>query len=99
MYDLKGELPAPPATKACVTSLELVRVWAIDGKQHVTLAAELWDDPAAWGIMLVDLAKHVADAYHQSTGRETEEILNRIKVGFEAEWCSATDEPTGGLMD
>jgi hypothetical protein len=75
MDTLKGQLPAPPAAKASSSALELVRVWAIDGKQHVTLATDLWDDPASWGIMLVDLAKHGADAYQRTTGKEKEAVL------------------------
>jgi hypothetical protein len=45
--------------------------------------------------MLVDLAKHVANAYEQVDGRDRDETLARIKAGFDAEWDHATDEPTG----
>jgi hypothetical protein len=75
--------------------MELLRVWAAHGKQHVSLATNLWTDPASWGIMLVDLAKHVASAYKQTTDKEFASVLKRIKEGFDAEWETATDEPTG----
>jgi hypothetical protein len=56
------------------------------------------DDPASWGIMLVDLAKHIANAYEQTTGRKRDDVLKRVKDGFDAEWAAETDEPTGQLM-
>lgn len=74
---------------------ELVRVWAAAGAQHVTLATGLWDDPAAWGLALVDLARHVARAYAQTQGKPPAAVLRRIREGFDAEWGNATDTPTG----
>lgn len=51
-----------------MSPVELVRVWAAEGKQHVTIRADIWNDPAAWGMMLVDLARHVASAYAERKG-------------------------------
>ena len=92
-----GELPVPPAAVADESATELARAWAAQGRQHVSLAAEAWEDPAAWGIMLVDLARHVARAYEQTQGQTFESALARIREGFDAEWESPTDEPTGGV--
>ena len=94
-----GQLPIPPATQDDPKSIELLRVWAAHGKQHVSLAAQVWDDPAAWGIMLVDLAKHLASAYQRSEGKEFEDALLRIRKGFDAEWDMATDTPSGEFVD
>jgi hypothetical protein len=93
------ELPVPPAASEDPRAIELLRVWAAGGQQHVSLATNLWQDPAAWGLMLVDLAKHVASAYKQTDGRDPSEVLNRIRQGFDAEWSDATDTPTGALLD
>jgi len=93
------ELPKPPSVVDDEKARELVRVWAAHGRQHVTIATGLWDDPAAWGMMLVDLAKHVADAYEQQSQRNYQDSLRRIKAGFDAEWSHATDTPTGHVMD
>jgi hypothetical protein len=92
------ELPVPPAALSDAKSRELVRVWAAAGKQHVSLATGLWADPAAWGIMLVDLARHVARAYEQSQGLAQDVALARIRAGLEAEWSTDTDpDRVGGL--
>ena len=79
-------------------AIELARIWAAQGKQHVSLATGLWKDPAAWGVMLVDLAKHVANAYEQTSGEDHAETLLRIREGFEAEWTKCTDTPTGKVL-
>jgi hypothetical protein len=61
------------------------------------LATNLWKDPGTWGIMLVDLAKHIALSYEQATGQNAASVLRKIKKGFDAEWGSPTDEPTGSV--
>jgi hypothetical protein len=93
------QLPIPPAVDSDARARELLRVWAAHGKQHVSLAADAWNDPTAWGIVLVDLAKHIASAYQQSAGTDFSAALTRIKAGFDAEWQTATDEPSGQLQD
>jgi hypothetical protein len=76
----------------------LVRVWAASGKQHLALATGLWDDPAVWGMMLVDLARHIARAYEQSKGLDGDEVLARIREGMDAEWSVDSDPGRlGGL--
>lgn len=92
------QLPIPPVAERDVQALELLRVWASAGQQHISLATNVWDDPAAWGIMMVDLAKHIASAYQQTTGNDYDSALKRIKEGFDAEWATATDKPTGKLQ-
>ncbi|GAC1452430.1 MAG: DUF5076 domain-containing protein [Isosphaeraceae bacterium] len=92
------QLPLPPDAAQDVRAIELLRVWASKGKQHVSLATGLWDDPASWGIMLVDLARHVANAYSELKGMNRHEALVRVKEGFDVEWEEPTDQPTGQVM-
>ncbi len=76
-------LPVPSAAQSDAKAFELLRVWVANGQQHVSLATDVWPDPAAWGIMMVDLAKHVASAYQKTSGKDFGEMLQRIKAGFE----------------
>jgi hypothetical protein len=93
------ELPIPPVALADAKARELIRIWAASGNQHMSLAAGLWDDPAAWGIMLVDLARHLARAYEQSHGFDADAALTRIRQGMDAEWFKDTDvDRVGGLL-
>ena len=85
-----GALPIPPAAEADARAVELARVWAAGGKQHVSLRAGAWEDPAAWGLLLVDLARHVANHYAREKGLPREQVLARIRQGLEAEWAAPT---------
>jgi hypothetical protein len=90
-------LDPPPAVLDDPKSREIARIWGAHGRQYVTLDPRLWDDPAAWGLMLVDLARHVANAYMQLQGFDRQETLERIKIGFDMEWSSPTDEVVGEI--
>jgi hypothetical protein len=92
-----NELPVPPAAQADASARELARVWAASGAQHVSLATGLWPDPGAWGSVLVDLARHLANAYEQADGRNPAVVLGRIRDAFDAEWKAPTDEPSGQI--
>ena len=59
------ELPVPDAVNTAQKAMEMARLWIVDGDQQIVLSPNLWKDPATWGLMLVDLAKHVANAYSQ----------------------------------
>lgn len=63
--------------------------------QHVSLLTGVWKEPEAWGIMLADLARHVANAYEQDAGLDPVETLDQIRAMMEAELSSPTDRPTG----
>jgi hypothetical protein len=93
-----SELIVPPAAKSDPRALELVRIWAAHGEQHVSMNPGVWEDPATWGIMLVDLARHVANFYSQERGMKREEVLSRIKTLFDAEWGAPTSEATGSVV-
>ena len=87
-----SELPIPPPIASDKNARELLRVWAAHGRQHISIATEVWDDPAAWGIMLVDLAKHIARSYQERENVDAAQTLKRIKEGFDAEWATCTDK-------
>jgi len=93
-----AELIVPPAVKSDPAARELVRVWAAHGQQHVSIAADVWDDPATWGIMLVDLARHVANYYRTQRGMDPNAGLTRIRTLFDAEWDSPTSDVSGVVM-
>lgn len=93
-----NELIIPPIAAADANGIELLRAWAAQGKQHVSIATGIWRDAAAWGIMLVDLANHIASAYNQTTGQDFDTILARIRHAMDAEWGKETDKPTGKIQ-
>src|SRR5690348_13029254 len=62
------QLLIPNAAAKDPESFELLRVWIANKGQHVSLRTGVWRDPSAWGILLADLARHVANSYEQEEG-------------------------------
>ena len=93
-----GALLVPSIAQRDPRAIELARIWSAEGAQHISLRPDVWKDPGAWGILLVDLAKHVANALHEQSGRDPASTLQRIRAAFDAEWGHATDEPKGGFV-
>ena len=89
------ELNLPPAASLDANSTEIIRVWLANDNQHVVLASGVWEDPASWGLMLADLARHVANMYQRDFGADGSAILQRVLDGFWAEIGDRTDQPTG----
>lgn len=88
-------LAVPEPARRDARSFEVLRVWLADGNQHVSLRAGVWEDPAAWGLMLADLARHIANAYEQEQRLTKAAVLERIKMGLDAELSKPTDYPKG----
>lgn len=93
---VQDQLQVPPEVHRDPKSFELLRVWIAHKDQHVSLRTAAWEDPAAYGIMLCDLMKHIANAYSQNEGWKWQDAFNRIRAGLNAELDSPTDTPTGG---
>ena len=91
------QLQIPDAAKHDSKSFELLRVWVANKGQHVRLRTGVWKDPAAWGVMLSDLMRHIANSYYQDQGLDRVKTLERIKAGINAELKSPTDRPSGSV--
>lgn len=95
----KDALPIPAAASKDPRSLEVLRVWIAGGEQHVALAFGMWEDAAAWGLLLADLARHIAEAHaQQDTQVSAEDFLDEIRAGFESEMDAPTDDVTGTVQ-
>ena len=81
----KDILEIPEATETDSNAFELLRVWIANKQQHVSLRGGVWEDPAAWGIMLADLARHIAESYKNEQGRDVDTTIKRIMAGIRAE--------------
>lgn len=65
-------------------AMELARVWISDNRPTFVLSGNLWDNPAMWGLLLVDFMKHIASAYAEQ-GRDEPEVLESILEAFNVE--------------
>ena len=89
-------LAIPPAAQRDKASFEVMRVWIAEQGQHVSIQSGAWEDPFAWGIVLADLARHIALAHQlQNEATDSDVFLDRLLEGFHAEIDNPTDEPEG----
>jgi len=86
-----NQLDLPPIASADSRAQEVLRVWAAPGSPQQLTLRTTWKDPGAWGLMLVDIANHAANAY-ESEGSDRKVALARIRELFDAEWSEPTDE-------
>ncbi len=77
---------------------EVLRAWIVDGGLVCSLLPTAWDKSATWGILLADVARHVADGVHGATGSSKEDTLREIWQLFNSELGYPTDVPTGRFL-
>ena len=70
--------------------VEVLRAVIVDGGLHVSLR-RAFDDPEAWGMLIADVARHVARVYATEDKFREEETLARVRAIFEAEMDAPTD--------
>jgi hypothetical protein len=90
---MADRLPTPPAN-----ATEVLRVWAEQDGQLVVALTPRWEEPEAWGLVLADIARHVARAYQTSKGTAQQETLDAVLGLFAAEMANPTDDAEGGLV-
>ena len=78
-------MAVPCAVKTDPQSFEIIRVWVTSRGQHFIVRIRDWPDPAAWGLLLADLAKHVASSNEKDAGVDRQKVLDRIKAGLDLE--------------
>jgi Domain of unknown function (DUF5076) len=89
-------LDIPLTAQRDKASFEVLRVWIAEQGQHVSIRSGAWEDPFAWGIVLADLARHIALAHEMQDKKiDKEAFLERLLEGFNAEIENPTDEPEG----
>jgi hypothetical protein len=90
------QLEIPEAALEDKGAFELLRVWVADRSQQITLRGGVWEDPAAWGVMLADLAQNIVTIHAENDERIDEEtFLAKMLEGFDDEIDRVMDEITG----
>ena len=82
-------LHIPPAAME-LGGVEVLRAVIVDGGLHVSLR-RAFDDPEAWGMLIADVARHVARIYAKETALTEEAVLERVRAIFLAEMEAPTD--------
>jgi len=89
------DLPVPKEVSADPNATEVLRAWVASGDLVCNLRPTTWENAGAWGIVLADVARHVANAVRDAGGETPPATLARIRELFNAELGDPTDTPTG----
>lgn len=87
------EQPLPPDVMGRDDAVEVLRAFVIDGGLSISFM-RAFEDPAMWGMLLVDIARHAARAFEKEGVISADEALNAIRTMFESELGSPTDPGT-----
>ena len=95
----KDALRIPAAAMKDPRSMEILRVWVASGEQHVALSFGMWEDASSWGVLLADLARHIAEAHAQQDDQvDPEDFLESIRSGMEAELDGPGEDDIEGTV-
>ncbi|MEM9372926.1 MAG: DUF5076 domain-containing protein [Planctomycetota bacterium] len=87
----------PPAALEDPRATELIRVWAAQDGQHVAISSDAWSDAHTWGVVLADLANHVANMIHEQSQTPRKRVIDELEKGFQGELRDPINDPTGSL--
>ena len=99
-------LPVPAPAKRDPRAVEMLRSWIAQDKLHVVVNIGFWERPEqgrvderdAWGILLADTARHIANAHEEEYGRDPRETLTFIAEAFERELAKPTSTHSGKFV-
>jgi hypothetical protein len=77
--------------------VEVLRAAIVDGGLHVSLR-RAFDDPEAWGMLIADIARHVARIYAQEGAMSEDDVLERVRAIFESEMDAPSDPGTTSAL-
>ena len=86
-----------PPTALEQGGVEVLRAAIVDGGLHVSLR-RAFDDPEAWGMLIADIARHVARIYAQEGTMSEDDVLERVRAIFEAEMDAPSDPGTTSAL-
>ena len=90
---IEKQLEIPAAAKKDAASFELLRLWVAEQSQQITLRPGVWEQPAAWGTMLADLARNIVQVHTEhDKNLDAEAFLAQLLEGFDDEIESVLSE-------
>ncbi len=88
-------LDIPPAAQRDPNAIQMLSAWVAENGLHCSLNIGMWEssgknEPHAWGILLADVIRHIANAHQDEFGRSSGETIAEVFASLERE----LDEPT-----
>jgi hypothetical protein len=99
-----NQRPIPEAALRDENAVEMLRVWVAERGLHCSMKVGIYRDAMtigeekAWGTILADVAKHIANALHVKYSADLAESLDKIRDGFIAELEKPTSAANGDFV-
>jgi hypothetical protein len=100
-----NELVIPPAALEDELAVEMLRLWIANRGLHCSLNIGHWEklqgveEDRAWGMVLADAIRHIANALHDSQGVDPKETISRIYKALEVELSNPTTKHRGRFVE
>jgi hypothetical protein len=91
-------LPTPSDIASDPKAQEILSLWIIDGSPFCLIQVG-WNNPAAWGLALADVARMIGNALRDSQGIDPKEAVTVLRELFNRELDQPTAETTGKFVD
>jgi Domain of unknown function (DUF5076) len=94
---LSSQLPVPPA-QANKTAIELFRALVVNNDLQCSVRiGQGENEPILWGVLISDVARHVADTLNKQSGCPQREVLEQIREVFNNELDAPTAATSGSF--
>jgi Domain of unknown function (DUF5076) len=99
-----NQRPIPEAAMRDVDAVEMLRVWIAEEKLQCSLKIGMYHETEgvseqhAWGVILADVARHVASALATGYGLDKDESLKKIRDSFAKELGAPTSTAEGAFV-
>jgi hypothetical protein len=96
-------LPIPSPARSDPHALEMIRVWIAKGEVHTSLRIGFWEgrdinEADAWGMLLADAVRHMANAHEEEHGRDPRETIASIREAFERQLAKPATQIRGSFV-
>lgn len=99
-----NERPIPEAALRDEDAVEMLRVWIAEKKLHCSMKVGMYretmniPEEKAWGVILADVARHVANALESGYSTNAAESLKKILESFVNELDTPSSEIKGDFV-
>jgi len=93
-------LVIPPAAQRDENSIQMLSAWVAEKGLHCSLNIGMWhrdgrSEAPAWGILLADTVRHIANAMQEAYGHDTSDTTAKILEMLHTELQHRTSDTTG----
>ena len=95
-------LAVPPAAQRDEDAVQMLGAWIAEQGLHCSINIGMWqdsgqDEPAAWGILLSDVIRHIAAAAHDRYGFDEAGTIAAIVDSLHAELDDPSSDTQGSF--